>query len=99
MLGLFSSVRLLGMAAIAVSLWFAYGWGSQIISNYSRMQAEITTLRRDKALIETRVTSLRTLLARRDAAIAASSCKAQIEHWIKNPDQIPTKFDPFNQLK
>jgi len=99
MFGIFTWVRLLGMGAVAIAVWYGYGWGSQIITNYTEMPKKIERLERDKALIETRVKSYQTLLARRDAAIAASKCSAQIEHWIKNPDQIPTKFDPFNQLR
>lgn len=99
MLGIFTYVRLAGLAAIAVAAWFIYGWGSEVIGNYRSMASEITTLKRDKALIESRVASYQTLMARRDAAITASKCKDQIQRWLKNPDEIPTKFDPFNQLR
>lgn len=98
MLGILSYVRLAGLAAAAIALWFAYGWGSEVIGNYRSMASEITTLKRDKALIESRVKSYQTLMARRDAAITASRCKDQIERWLKNPDEIPTPFDPFHQL-
>lgn len=98
MLGAFSSIRLLGLGAIALAAWFAYGWGLEVISNYGEMAAKIQKLERDKVLIESRVASYKTLMARRDAAIEASQCKTQIERWVKNPDEIPTKWDPFNQL-
>lgn len=92
-------LRLFGLVGSAIALWFVYGWGSQIITNYTEMPKRIQQLERDKALIESRVKSYQTLMARRDAAIEASKCKEQIQHWVKNPDEIPTKFDPFNQLR
>lgn len=91
-------VRLIGLAGTALAIWFAYGWGSQIINNYTEMPKKIERLERDLKLVNSRVSSYRTLLGRRDAAIAASKCKVQIEYWVKNPNEIPTKFDPFNQL-
>jgi len=98
MLGIFTWLRLGGLAVGAIALWFAYGWGVEVIGSYRSMASEIALLKRDKALIESRVASYKTLMARRDAAIEASKCKAQIQYWVKNPDEIPTKFDPFNQL-
>lgn len=99
MLGMFTYVRLIGLVGMGLAVWFLYGWGHQVIANYTEMPKTIQRLERDKALLESRVTSYQTLMARRDAAIEASKCKAQIQHWIKNPDEMPTKFDPFNQLR
>lgn len=94
-----SYIRLGIIGALLVAGWFAYGWGSQVISNYGGMAAKIERLERDKALIESRVKSYQTLMARRDAAIEASRCKDQIQHWVKNPDEIPTPFDPFSNRR
>lgn len=91
-------LRLIWIIGPAVVAFFVYGWGSQIITNYTEMPKQIQQLKRDKALILSRVGSYQTLLARRDAAIEASQCKVQIQKWIKDPDTIPTPFDPFNQL-
>lgn len=99
MLPMLGWLRLGAMGAVLVAGWFLYGWGSEVIGNYGRMAAKIERLERDKALIESRVASLRVLNERRDAAIEASRCKDQIKNWLKNPDEIPTKFDPFNQLR
>lgn len=87
-LGYIKIGALIGVAAVT---WFAYGWGKQIIDNYGEMAAKIERLERDKALIESRVESYKTLLARRDAAIAASRCEEQIKKFIKDPSLI---FDP-----
>lgn len=95
---MFGTIRMIGLVAVAIAVWYGYGWGKQIISNYTEMPKTIERLERDKKLLNSRVESYRTLNARRDAAIAASKCKVQIEYWLKNPDEIPTKFDPFNQL-
>lgn len=99
MFGALTTIRLVGIGAAALAIWFAYGWGSQIIENYTEMPKKIERLERDNALIESRVQSYKTLMARRDAAIEASKCKDTIQGWIKNPDTMPTKFDPFNQLR
>lgn len=93
---LFGSLKLYFYMALAVGAWFLYGWGNMIIQNYSDMQASITRLERDKTLITSRVASYQTLLARRDAAIEASKCKAQIKAWIKDPDTIPNSKNPFD---
>lgn len=89
--------RLIAFGVMALAAWFAYGWGLQVIDNYTEMPKKIERLERDKALIESRVKSYQTLMARRDAAIAASKCKDTIQHWVKNPDEIPTPFDPFKR--
>lgn len=89
------TARLLGLGVGAIALWFVYGWGSQIIENYTEMPKKIERLERDKALIESRVESYKTLLARRDAAINASRCREQIKKWVKDPDSIPNTSDPF----
>lgn len=67
-----------------------------IINNYTEMAKTIERLERDKALIESRVDSLRELKQRRDDAIAASRCRVQIETWIKNPESIPGRSSPFS---
>ena len=92
-----SYIRLGLSAAVLIGLWFAYGWGMEVISNYGEMAAKIEKLERDNKLIESRVASYKTLLARRDAAIEANTCKDRIQYMIKHPDEIPTKWDPFNQ--
>lgn len=89
-------LKLTAFLATLVAGYFAYGWGSQIIENYGAMSAKIALLERDKLLITSRVDSYKTLLARRDAAIAGSKCVRQIEGFLKNPDTIPKKLTPFN---
>lgn len=92
---MFTSIKLGIAAALLVAGWFVYGWGIEVINHYNALQIQNTTLKRDKALIESRVASYQTLLARRDAAIAASQCKAQIQYYIKNPERIPNLKDAF----
>lgn len=91
-----SYLRMGLLGGFALVAWLAYGWGSEIITNYGNMAAKIERLERDKRNVESRVASYQTLLARRDAAIEASACKVVIQDWVKNPDKIPTKWDPFN---
>lgn len=92
------TLRALAAVAALFMAYLVYGWGANIVNTYNNNIARVTELERDNKRIESRVASLRTLIARRDAAIAASKCSAQIGRWLKNPDEIPTKFDPFNQL-
>jgi hypothetical protein len=92
---MFGTLQLSALAAVGIVLYFVYGWGMTIIQNYSDMAMKIERLERDKNLIESRVASYQTLLARRDAAIEASKCKEQIQRWIKNPDTIPGFRNPF----
>lgn len=91
-------LRPAGALAAILAIWFAYSWGVTVIRTYNDNISKIALLERDLKLVNSRVASYQTLNARRDAAIAASKCKTQIEYWLKNPDEIPTKFDPFNQL-
>lgn len=96
LLGFLPILKWLGPAAIIA---FASNFGWSVVSNYRDMQATITSQKRDLALRDSREAALRRGNDRRDAAIAASQCAAQIQKWIRNPDDIPTKFDPFNQLE
>lgn len=94
---LFSSFRGYLLIGAGIAAWFIYGWGLEVISNYTEMPKQIEKLTRDKELIESRVASYKALLARRDAAIEASKCAPQIKAWIKDPEAIPGfKKDPFN---
>lgn len=90
--------RTIVYGGIGLVALFAYGWGSQVINSYSSFAANNALLQRQLTLQQSREKSLRTLLERRNQAIAASKCKDQIERWVKDPDSIPKPFDPFNQL-
>lgn len=93
---MFSSIKIGLLLAAVVGGWFLYGWGSQVVANYGAMAAKIERLQRDAALRETRLASRQTMIERRDAAIDASKCKAQIRAWIKDPDMLPGfRKDPF----
>lgn len=82
----------LGLLVAAGS--FGYGF----VSNYRDMAGQIVTLQRDLNLRDSREASFRRMIDRRDAAIGASQCAAQIQKWVKNPDSIPVPFSPFDQL-
>lgn len=88
-------LRMGGLIAAATLAFFIYSWGSEVITNYGRMAAQIERLQRDNTLILSRVDSYKTLLERRDAAIAASRCAEAIRSMIKNPDTIPRPSTPF----
>ena len=98
MLGIVSNIRLLILVGSLVGGWFLWGVANNWISEFGMAHQNLAMCKRDKALIESRVESLRVLKDRRDEAIAASRCKSQIQHWIKNPDEITKPFNPFNQL-
>lgn len=88
-------LRFGGLIAGAAVAFLVYSWGAQIITNYGQMAAQIERLQRDNTLILSRVDSYKTLLERRDAAIAASRCAEAIRAMIKNPDTIPRPSTPF----
>lgn len=85
----------LPLGVIVAAGSFGYGF----VHNYKEMAGQIVTLQRDLALRDGREASQRRMIDRRDAAIAASQCAAQIQKWVKNPDDIPVPFNPFNQLE
>jgi hypothetical protein len=78
--------------------WIIYDFGSSFVHNYQELNSKAATYENRIRLLEARDLSSKRMLERRDAAIAASKCSAQIKKWISNPDDIPQKFRPFDQL-
>lgn len=87
--------RLIGGGLLALVIWFAYDAVHTVIDNYTAMGAKIERLEHTNSLLTSRLDSYNLRIARRDEAIAASKCRATIQDWIKNPDKIPHKSDPF----
>ena len=87
--------RLISILAVPLVLLAVYGGFSYTTSanKIATQAAELATLSRSYALLQSRVNSYQTLLARRDAAIEASKCKATIQSWIKDPSKLPKKVD------
>lgn len=81
---------------VVVAFFGSMGWN--FVTKYQQMSGQIVTLQHDIDLRDGREASFRRMLDRRDAAINASKCKVQIQNWVKNPDNIPKPFNPFNQL-
>lgn len=88
---------LTGISLIGI---YIYGVATATPAMLAKKAGELAQCNRSLTLQESREKSLRTLLERRDAAIKAApaQCSRQIQHWVKNPDEIPKKFDPFKQL-
>lgn len=86
----------LGYGAAGLVALFVSGAGYALITDYSAMATKIAEMQREANLNEGRLASYKRMIDRRDAAINASQCKAQIEFWVKNPDDVPKPFDPFN---
>lgn len=84
-----------GLAALAI---FLFGAGYSLVSSNADMATQIANYEHDAALKDARLTSYKRMIDRRDAAIDASECKAQIRKWVSNPDSLPKPFAPFNQL-
>ena len=76
---------------------FVGGAGYALVTNVRDQATTIAEMQRAKDLSEGRLASFRRMVDRRDAAISASQCKAQIEFWIKNPDDVPKPFKPFGR--
>lgn len=79
--------------------WIIYDFGSSWVRSYQSAHDAAAQCKNERRLRDARELSYKRMLERRDEAIAASKCSAQIKKWISNPDQIPKKFDPHNQLK
>lgn len=76
-----------------VAYFVVSGMGSQIAS-------QATTISELKRTLEQRDAKLLAeagRIDRRDRAISASKCKAQIEDWIRHPEKVPDPFDPFTK--
>jgi hypothetical protein len=65
------------------------------IHDYRNLAEENVRLKYELTKYDGRLTSYSRMIARRDAAISASQCKAKIEYWVRNPESIPVPFDPF----
>lgn len=78
----------------------AYSAGAirDFVNKVDTQAATIQRLERDKSLRIAREAAHRLQLQRRDEAIAASKCAKTITGWVKNPDTLPRKFTPFDQL-
>lgn len=78
----------------AVVLFFGF-MGKTFVTDYRDMSAKIERLEHAAKLTDGKLASYQRMIARRDAAIDASNCKAQIDYWVRNPDDVPGKFEPF----
>jgi hypothetical protein len=79
-------------ALIAIAV---YGFGSSFVTEYKNAVRGKTLADIEVRKITARYESEKRMRDRRDEAIAASKCAAQIKDWIRNPDKIPKPFDPF----
>lgn len=87
------------IAAIFVTVLVGVGtFAWSYVDTYQKNLVELTQCKHQSMLFKQREESYKQRIERRDDAIAASQCAAKIDRWIKNPDELPQKFDPFNQL-
>lgn len=89
-------VGIAGLLAIATFL----GWTAikTFGGDVAKLSAQITTLQRENELQKSKIAAYVRAQERRDNAIAASPCKAQIQFWMKNPEQLPGVWNPHEQL-
>lgn len=87
------------VTAVAAVVGFL-GWTAikAFPESYTEMARKTQRLEHQLKLKEAEIISKNRMVARRDAAIKASACKAQIEYWVRHPDNIPKAFNPFDQL-
>ena len=90
-------MSIINYVSIAVAL-FCIGAGYTLVTDYRDMNTQLVAAKAEVAKRDGRLASYERMVARRDAAIDASKCKPQIREWVKNPDNIPVPFNPFNQL-
>jgi len=79
---------------LAGAATFGWSW----VDTYQRNLVSLTQCTHNTRLFQQREESYKQRIERRDDAINASQCKTQINHWVRNPDEIPKPFNPFNQL-
>ena len=82
------------MIVLVAAGTFGWSW----VDTYQKNLVALTQCEHSSMLFKQREASYKQRIERRDDAINASQCKAQINHWVRNPDEIPKPFDPFNQL-
>lgn len=95
LLSLFGWGKIAVLAGVAIIGFIGYSSVQTVISNYSEMSAKIERLEHKSNLFKQREISYKRRIARRDMAIAASKCNKTISRWVRNPSEIPKKFDPF----
>jgi hypothetical protein len=87
------------IAALGLAGLYVYGLATSTPAQLALKSAQLANCQRDGALKDARERSFRRMIERRDAAINASQCKAKINYWVRNPDEIPKPFNPHEQLK
>lgn len=92
--------KVYAVVVIVIALVAFFGWTAIKAFPASLVEAgqKIKALEKKNELAEAKITAYMRAQERRDAAIKASPCKAQIEYWIKNPDNLPGTFNPHEQL-
>lgn len=83
---------------VVAVLAFVASAGYTFVTGYRDQASTISQLQHDVAMKDARLVSYKRMIDRRDDAINASKCTVQIKQWVSNPDLLPKKFDPFNQL-
>jgi hypothetical protein len=97
MMDILQMIQFGGYALVTFAAFAGGTFGWTFATNYKKMAQEVAELKDKIELIEGREVSYRRMIDRRDAAIKASKCAAQIQDWVSNPDKIPKPFDPHNQ--
>lgn len=82
-----------GLIALAFAFVMTIAWS--VVNTYTTVLQENVTLKAKIKTYDGRLASYKRMWERRQAAIDASQCKAQINKWVRNPDDIPKKFEPF----
>lgn len=82
-----------GFVALLFVAVATFAWS--MMDSYRDAIAENVKLKADIVKFDGRLASYKRMWERRQAAIDASQCKDQINRWVRNPDSIPKKFEPF----
>jgi flagellar basal body rod protein FlgC len=80
-----------------IATFLVWNWGDNVIRTYSNNIAKIATHEAEIEKYKRREESALRQRDRRQEAIDASKCAAQINDWVRNPHKIPKPFDPFKQ--
>ena len=97
---IFGTWKIYAIVGVVIALVAFFGWTAikSFPASLVRAGQQIQVLERKNELAESKIKAYMRAQERRDAAINASPCKAQIQRWMKNPDEVPGQFKPFEQL-
>lgn len=83
---------------VLLTIFGIWHYNKTWVNSYNKSFSTIASLRSEVNKLKQREVSYRRQIERYKAAAAASQCAAQIDKGVRNPDLIPKKWNPHEQL-